>query len=208
MSAELLRAFRRNAVQVRLALDAEAGPGGPREMRDGQLQDRQRFTRFRRLAIPVRRALNPTDRVSFSAALMASRAAASLGQHPTSTLDDADRRWTALQSELDSLVAFGGRRVPRRQLVMDFLTAATTYDPFDPDAAFRGYVDEWGSAAESLGVQLVEDAARVIIALDCAIAALLGESEILPPPTKTPPPPPDPKPPFWKSLLTLLRHEP
>jgi hypothetical protein len=207
MSVDVLRAFRRNAVHVRLALHVGAGPGGPREMRDGQLQDQMRFARFRNLAIPVRRALNPTDRVSFIAALEAGRVAAALGQHPTHALDDADRRWTTLQHELDSTAAFGQCRVARRELMTDFLSAATTYDPVDPDVAFRNYIDERGSAAESLVVQLLEDAAHVIIALDGALAALLGEPAILPPPRKTPPPPPDPNQPFWKSLLTLTRHE-
>ena len=61
--------------------------------------------------------------------------------------------------------------------------------------------DRWGKAAEGIGSQLMEDAARVIVQLDDQAAAALGEPVILPPPVKTPPPPPDPKESWWTKLL-------
>jgi len=61
------------------------------------------------------------------------------------------------------------------------------------DRAYDHLIDQWGKAAESIGSQLSEDAARVILLLDEAAAHALGEPVILPPPPKTPPPPPDPK---------------
>ena len=58
-----------------------------------------------------------------------------------------------------------------------------------------------GKAAEGIGAQLVEDAARIILLLDEAAAAILGEPLDLPPPTRTPPPPRDPNEKWWKRLF-------
>lgn len=207
MSSDALRAFRRNVVQVRLGLATLAQAEQRAQTERGQLHDATLLERFKPLAIPVRRALNPTDRVSAAAAIDLLRANAL--EHPNAghAMDALARRWTELQAELDSTIAFGGSRLSRRQILGGFLGAAAFYDPLDREHAASAFIDEWGTAAAGLGSQLTEDAARVIVALDTLAASALGEPEILPPPEKTPPPPPDPPEPFWKRVRALLRPE-
>jgi hypothetical protein len=177
----------------------------------GQIRDANQMERFKRLAIPVRRALKRTDRVSFAVALDALK-------HLRST--DSTARvataWTSLEAELDSTVNLGGRKLQRRAVLEGFLNAAAFYDQREHDRARNNdradeydiFIQEWGTAAEGLGAQLTEDAARVIVALDDEIADALGEPRILPPPEKTPAPPPDPKEPLWKRIWMLIRPEP
>jgi hypothetical protein len=138
--------------------------------------------------------LNGADRASFSAAL---------AELPPDT--DACRRardaWDKLKQELDSTVVLGGSKVQRREILTGWLEAAAFYDKLERDRAYDHLMDRLGKAAESIGAQLMEDAARVIVLLDEAAAAELGEPVILPPPAKTPPPPPDPKEPWWRKLI-------
>ncbi len=204
MSSDSLRAFRRNAVQVRQGLEGLTHQEGRLQVDRGQIRDANLIERYKRLAIPVRRALKATDRVSFIDALAATRAEIGAA---SPALTETERAWTALQSELDSTVTLGGAKVARRKLLAGFLDAAAFYDQLDRDRAYNAFIEELGTAAEGLGGQLTEDAARVIVMLDTVAATALGEPEILPPPEKTPPPPPDPKEPLWKRIWTLIRPE-
>ena len=201
MSAtDSLKSFRRNAVHVRQALELMQKDAGRFEVDGGHLRDEGLLERYKRLSIPVRRALNATDRASFVQAL------AALGDlHLRGTPSPAIvTAWTTLQQELDSLVGLGGSKVARRQILGGWLEAAAFYDKLDRDRAYDRLIDQWGTAAEGIGSQLMEDAARVIVLLDDAAAAALGEPIILPPPTKTPPPPPDPKEPIWTRIRQAL----
>ena len=196
--SESLRSFRRNAVHVRQALDVLRHDEGPLEVNGGYLQDTGQIERYKRLSIPVRRALNDNDRASFAQASCALAAgAAQAGEH----LTPATRAWQALQQELDSVVVLGGARVDRRTILTGWLKAAAFYDKLERDRAYDHLIDQWGKAAEGLGSQLMEDAADAILMLDEAAAAALGEPVILPPPQKTPPPPPDPKESWWNRLF-------
>ena len=196
--SETLRSFRRNAVHVRQALELLQNDAGRLQVDSGYLTDEGLLERYKRLSIPVRRALNPTDRASFAQALAVLEAGP--GARP-STLAAVNRSWMQLQQELDSQVGLGGSRVPRRQILSGWLDAAAFYDKLDRDRAYDHLIDQWGKAAEGIGSQLMEDAARVIVQLDEQAAAALGEPVILPPPAKTPPPPPDPKESWWTRIL-------
>lgn len=192
---EALRSFRRNAVHVRKALEFMAQEPGQVGVERGYLQDAGLMERYKRLSIPVRRALNPSDRASFAQALEALE-----GQDGLARTTAA---WKKLQDELDSTVGLGGGKVPRRQILSDWLNAAAFYDTLERDRAYDRLIDQWGTAAEGIGAQLTEEAAEVIIQLDEAAAHALGEPVILPPPPKTPPPPPDPDEKWWKRLLRI-----
>jgi len=189
-----LRSFRRNAVHVRQALEYMAREPGQVGVERGYLQDSGLMERYKRLSIPVRRALNPSDRASFSQAL-----AALAG---TGGLSDIEASWQRLQMELDSLVGLGGGKVSRRQILSDWLDAAAFYDALERDRAYDRLIDRWGKAAEGIGAQLTEQAGHIIVQLDDAAAAALGEPVILPAPPKTPPPPPDPDEKWWRKLFT------
>jgi hypothetical protein len=192
---EALRSFRRNAVHVRQALEFMAQEPGQVGVERGYLQDAGLMERYKRLSIPVRRALNPSDRASFAQALEALSGADGLARTAAA--------WQKLQDELDSTVGLGGGKVRRRQILSDWLDAAAFYDTLERDRAYDRLIDLWGKAAEGIGAQLTEQAADIIIQLDEAAAVALGEPVILPPPPKTPPPPPDPDDKWWKRLLRI-----
>lgn len=200
--SETLRSFRRNAVHVRQALDLLQNGSGRIQVDAGYLADEGRLERYKRLSIPVRRALNPGDRASFDQALAALAADPA---HATPALASVTASWRKLQQELDSQVGLGGSRVARRKILTGWLDAAAFYDKLDRDRAYDHLIDQWGKAAEGIGSQLMEDAAHVIVELDEQAAAALGEPVILPPPAKTPPPPPDPKESWWSRLLRRQR---
>jgi hypothetical protein len=201
--ADTLRSFRRNVVHIRQGLDLLEQEAGPLQVDGGYLQDEGQLERYKRISIPVRRALNPNDRASFVEALAALREP---GAAPAGSLEPVERAWRALQQELDTMVGLGGARVTRREILAGWLDAAAFYDKLDRDRAYDHLIDRWGKAAEGIGSQLMEDAARVILQLDEAAASALGEPLILPPPVKTPPPPPDPKEPWWRRILGITNR--
>ena len=108
--SDLLRSFRRNAVHVRQALELLEQPSGPRQVDSGYLQDEGLLERYKRLSIPVRRALNAKDR----AALAPTLAALESWSPPPDTLEAAGRAWRTLSGELDTTVVLGGTKVQRR----------------------------------------------------------------------------------------------
>lgn len=197
--ADVLKSFRRNAVHVRQALDYLNQSHGPEVKVDaGYIQDAGLIERYKRLSIPVRRSLNDTDRASFAEALAVLQASPPDNR---ALLTAAERAWQKLQQELQSTVVLGGGKVTRKAILMAWLESAAFYDKLDRDRAYDQLMDRLGKAAEGIGAQLMEEAARVVVLLDEAAAAALGEPVILPPPAKTPPPPPDPKEPWWRRLI-------
>src|ERR1051326_4946442 len=121
---DIIRSFRRNAVHVRLALGVQPADAGRLQMDGGYLQDQNTIERYKRLSIPVRRALNPADLASFSQTLDA------LGAMPDpvpASLTVVRQAWTALQAELESPVMLGGAKVPRRQILAGWLPAAAVF---------------------------------------------------------------------------------
>jgi hypothetical protein len=193
--SDALKAFRRNAVHVRQALAFKRSEPGRLEMENGFLQDDVRLERYKRLSIPVRRALNPGDRASLAQTL------SELKTIDAAAVASVAHSWTQLVQELDSTVQLGGSRVPRRQILTQWLDAAAFYDRLDRDRAYEKLIEAYGLAAEGMGAELTETAAEIIVQLDTVAAAALHEPEILPPPTKTPPPPPDPERKWWQRLL-------
>jgi hypothetical protein len=216
MTMSSLAAYRRNAVHVRTGLGGLDAQAGKLQVDGGQIRDANQMERFKRLAIPVRRALKSTDRVSFAGALQELQALQpNLPADLAAKIAAVAAQWNTLVIELDSTVNLGGRKLQRRAVLDGFLNAAAFYDQLEHDRArnndrtdeYDNFIHEWGTAAEGLGAQVTEDAARVIVALDDQIAAALGEPQILPPPEKTPPPPPDPKEPLWKRIWTLIKPD-
>jgi len=179
-------------------LDAGADARTTVDASRGYLEDAGQIDRYKRLSIPVRRALNPGDRASFAQTLGALAEAPGADQ---ARLCDVRDRWQRLQDELDTQIGLGGGKVARRQILTAWLDAAAFYDTRDHDRAYDHLLDRWGKAAEGIGSQLMDDAARLVVALDDLAAVALGEPAILPPPLKTPPPPKDPEERWWKKLF-------
>ena len=208
--AEIVRAFRRNAVHVRNALrvlqeqarDATDGRSAVRVI-DGYIQEDGWVERYRRVSTPVRRAAMENDKASLRRALaILERAeapdAADAVVAARGTLDQ-------VQAELDSVVSLGGRKVPRGEMFRAWMDAAVFYDSTDKQRPYEELVAVHGRAIESMAAQLTEEYAAAVIAVDEAAALTLGEPAILPPPERTPPPPPDPKEKGrWKKILAAL----
>ncbi len=194
---ELTRSFRRNAVHVRQALAELERHTGTVSVDGGYLGDQGIIERYKRLSIPVRRALNHNDKASFASALAELESSV---DSPDSLVAPA-AAWRALQEELESHIGLGGSKVARRDILAAWLDAAAFYDRLDRDRAYDHLIDRWGKAAESMGAELMERAARAVLLLDEAAAAALHEPVILPPPVRTPPPPPDPSDSWWKRLF-------
>ena len=69
--SDTLRSFRRNAVHVRQALEILSQAERQLQVDGGYLQEEGLIERYKRLSIPVRRALNANDRASFAQAMTA-----------------------------------------------------------------------------------------------------------------------------------------
>ena len=197
---ESTRSFRRNAVHVRKALEELERHTGTLGVERGYLGDEGLIERYKRLSIPVRRALNHNDRASFASALGELESAHA---GPDALLERARAAWRALQQDLESQVTLGGAKVSRGAILADWLDAAAFYDRLDHDRAYDHLIDRLGKSAEGIGAELLERTARAVLLLDEAAAAALGEPIILPPPPRTPPPPPDPKERWWRRILGL-----
>ncbi len=207
---ETLRAFRRNAVHVRNALrvlqeqsaDAQDDRSAVRVI-DGYIQEDGWVERYRRVSTPVRRAAMNNDKASLRRTLAILEREA--GETPSPALAAARETFTAVQTELESNVSLGGRRIARGEMFRAWMDAAVFYDSTDKQRPYEELVAAHGKAIESMAAQLTEDYAAAVIAVDEAAAATLGEPVILPPPERTPPPPPDPKEKGrWKQVLRNL----
>jgi hypothetical protein len=139
--------------------------------------------------------LNHGDRASVTQAL---EAVGEPARRTDDRLKTVAAEWRRLQDELNSQVGLGGGKVPRREIVAAWLDAAAFYDTLERDHAYDRLIEQWGPAAESIGVQLTEAVARLVLVLDEAVADALEEPVILPAPQRTPPPPPDPKEKWWR----------
>jgi len=200
--SEILRAFRRNVLQVREALALLEAEKGKLSVEGGHLPDASVVQRYKRLAIPMRRALNPADRASFVEALGALEPTGEARQR----LPAITAAWEGLQAELDSPLALGGAKVPRRQILTAWLTAAAFYDPLDRDRAYDKLIDQYGTAIQGICTDLTDDAARVLLMMDEAAAESLGEPVE---PEPTPPPVVKPeKEPWWKRVFAKGRSGP
>lgn len=203
--AEIVRAFRRNAVHVRNALaklqeeereQAQKGlqtSDGRKGIRviDGYIQEEGWLDRYRRLSTPIRRAAMETDKASLRRTL----AALESGAEPAAAdaLRIARDAIDQVQAELDSTVGLGGKKVARGEMFRAWMDAAVFYDSTDKQRPYEEMVALHGKAIESMAAQLTEEYAEAVLKLDEAAALALGEPLILPPPERTPPPPPDPK---------------
>lgn len=232
VDAEIVRAFRRNAVHVRRELAAfeaqrahEAATsdrqavtttggrkavtttGGRKAVRviDGYIQEEGWVERYRRVSTPVRRAAMENDKASLRRTLAILEQDG--GGQSAALLDAARQAFSQVQAELDSIVSLGGQKISRGEMFRAWMDAAVFYDSTDKQRPYEEMVARHGKAIEAMAAQLTEEYAAAVLAVDEAAAAALGEPVILPPPERTPPPPPDPKEKGrWKRILkSLLR---
>jgi hypothetical protein len=185
---EVVRAFRRQAQDVRKALAVlrEAAPG--RRMVNGYIEVERWLDRYRSLCVPVRRAFLDHDKASFrrSAAILCGLENPDL----RSRAEAAGRQDQELSAQLDREAVLGGRRIKGREMVRAWLDAAVFYDSTDRQKPYDEMVATLGKAVEGLAAEYTEDLARAVLALDEVAAVALEEPLTRPEPesSKTPPP--------------------
>jgi hypothetical protein len=187
--AEVVRAFRRQAAEVRRALSAPR-PAAALEVVGGYIQAEGWLQRTRRLSVPIRRIHLPHDKASFL------RSCQILERYDDPAVAagarTAGEAYRALLAELEVQTTLGGRKVARGEMLRAWLDATVFYDSHDKSQPYE---------------EMLEEMAAAVLQLDEAAASALGEPVILPPPTRTPPPPPEPR--GWRHFLqSLFGHRP
>jgi hypothetical protein len=188
---EVVRAFRRQAQDVRRALAALGDQPAGRRMVDGYIEVDRWLERYRRLCIPVRRTFLPHDKASFRQSSAILRALAD----PV-LRDQAEAAAAAhhvVMEQLSRETVLGGRRVKGTEMVKAWLDAAVFYDSTDGRKPYEEMLATLGKAVEGLAAEYTEDLARAVLLLDEVAAQALGEPLILPDPEPAKPPPPEPR---------------
>lgn len=176
----MLNGFRHNASHIREGLERLSRTDGSLRVDSPErVHQDPRFLCYQRLAGPVRRALRPTDRVSFQRVMEETRVTAGA---PHKVLAEITVAWQALQQELDSTVALGGSPVERRRILHDWLDAVTFSNQREFKDSYGAFLARWDKAGEGLAAQLTEQAAAIVLRLDEVLAEMLEEPLVLPPP--------------------------
>lgn len=188
---EVVRAFRRQAQDIRWALATLDDHSAARRMVDGYIEVDRWLERYRRLCIPVRRTFLPHDKASFgqSSAILCALTDPDLRQR-------AEAAAAAHRDVMDQLAretVLGGRRVKGTDMVKVWLDAAVFYDSTEGRKPYEAMVGTLGKAVEGLAAEYTKDLARATLLLDEVAAQALGEPLILPDPEPAKPPPPEPR---------------
>jgi hypothetical protein len=175
----MLHDFRHNATPLRDAVGRLATTAASLNTSCTSLHEDPRFKCYQRLAGPVRRTLRHADRVSFARIMEETRITAGA---PHKTLHQIAAAWQGLQDELDTPVALGGDKVPRRVILDDWLEAVTFSNQREFKDSYGLFLEKWNTAGEGLAAQLAEQAAGIVLRLDEVIAEMLEQPVVLPPP--------------------------
>jgi hypothetical protein len=187
---EVVRAFRRQAQDVRRALAALGEQSSGRRMVDGYIEVDRWLERYRRLCVPVRRTFLDHDKASFrqSSTILQRLDDPELRRNA----DVATRAYQDVLSQLSRETVLGGRRVKGTEMVKAWLDAAVFYDSTDSRKPYEQMLATLGKAVEGLAAEYTEDLARAVLLLDEVAAAALGEPLVLPDPEPAKPPPAEP----------------
>ena len=121
------------------SLEREAGR---MQVDGGYLQDEGLLERYKRLSIPVRRALNGSDRASFAQALARLEPGGPAGD----LRGRAEAPGRSCSRSSTVTVVLGGEQVARRQILIGWLDAAAFYDQLDRDRAYDQLIDRLGQS--------------------------------------------------------------
>jgi hypothetical protein len=187
---ENVRAFRRQAQDVRRALAALDDQPAGRRMVDGYIEVDRWLERYRRLCVPVRRTFLDHDKASFRHSSLILRRL----EDPDlrARADGATRAYESVMAELARETVLGGRRVKGTDMVKAWLDAAVFYDSTDGRKPYEEMLASLGKAVEGLAAEYTEELAHAVLMLDEVAAAAMGEPLLLPDPEPAKPPPPEP----------------
>lgn len=202
---EVVRAFRRQAADVRRALGASDRASAPLKVVGGYIQAEGWLQQTRRLSVPIRRIHLPHDKASFL------RSCQILERDDDPAIAAGARAagdaYRAFLAELEVQTTLGGRKIARGEMLRAWLDAIVFYDSHDKSQPYEEMLEEMGKAVEGIALHLTEQMAATVLELDDVAARALGEPVILPDPVPTPPPPPEPR--GWRQWLhALFRHRP
>jgi len=202
--AEIVRAFRRQAADVRRALRAQDPEAGPLRVVGGYIEAEGWLQKTRLLCVPIRRIHLPHDKASFE------RSCRILSEHPDAELAAQARAagaaYRTIRDELEVQTTLGDRKMTRGEMLRAWLDAAVFYDSHDRRKPYEEMLEDLGKAVEGIALHLTEQLAAVVVELDAVAARALGEPLILPDPAPTPPPPREKK--RWRQWILGLLHRP
>ena len=198
--AEIVRAFRRQAADVRRARNRPAPAASPLKVVGGYIEAEGWLQQTRQLCVPIRRIHLPTDKASFV------RSGRILTQHDDAEIAAGARAandtYRALLAELEVEMILGGRKVKRGEMLKAWLDAAVFYDSHDKRKPYEQMLEEMGKAVEGIALHLTDEIAGAVLALDQMAARALDEPLVLPDPEPTPPPPPEKR--SWRELFLAI----
>jgi hypothetical protein len=198
--AEVVRAFRRQAADVRRARSRPAPPPAPLKVVGGYIETEGWLQETRQLCVPIRRIHLPSDKASYI------RSGRILAQHDDPEISAgataANDAYRTVLAELEVETILGGRKVRRGDMLKAWLDAAVFYDSHDKRKPYEHMLEEMGKAVEGIALHLTEQMADAVLALDLVAARALGEPLILPEPAPTPPPPPEKR--TWRELFLAI----
>jgi len=187
---EVVRAFRRQAHDVRRALAALADQPSGRRMVDGYIEVERWLERYRRLCVPVRRTFLDHDKASFRKSSAILRQVEDAGLRARA--EAATGVYEGVIAQLGRETVLGGRRIKGTEMVKAWLDAAVFYDSSDTRKQYDEMLASLGKAVEGLAAEYTEDLAGAVLQLDEVAAIALGEPLVLPDPEPAKPPPPEP----------------
>ena len=187
---EVVRAFRRQAQDVRRALAALADQPSGRRMVDGYIEIERWLERYRRLCVPVRRTFLDHDKASFRKSSAILRQVEDAGLRARA--EAATGVYEGVIAQLGRETVLGGRRIKGTEMVRAWLDAAVFYDSSDTRKQYDEMLTSLGKAVEGLAAEYTEDLAGAVLQLDEVAAIALGEPLVLPDPEPAKPPPPEP----------------
>lgn len=196
-----VRVFRRNAQDARTALAATTG--GDQRMRvvDGYIEVEGGIDSFKRLCVPVRRAILANDSAYIGRTAGIIALAARIPDYAEAAAASLVK-YNALQSDLTAGSLLGGRLVSHGELLRLWLDAAVFYDNTDKRRPYEEMLREMGRAVEGIAMSLTTEVGTVILAMDDFVADWLGEPRgVVPPPA---PPRPPRQPTVWERIARAL----
>lgn len=198
-----VRVFRRNAQDARTALATTTGGDQRLRVVDGYIESEGGIESFRRLSVPVRRAMLSNDNAYIGRTASIISQAARIPDYAEAAAAILVK-YDALQSDLTAGSLLGGRRVTHGELLRLWLDAAVFYDHNDKRRPYEEMLREMGRAIEGTAMSLTTDVGTVILAMDDFIADWLGEPRgVVPPPA---PPRPPRRPAVWERIARALRR--
>jgi hypothetical protein len=198
-----VRVFRRNAQDARTALATATGGDQRLRVVDGYIESEGGIESFRRLCVPVRRAMLAHDNAYIGRTASIISQAARIPDYAESAAVILVT-YAALQSDLTAGSLLGGRRVSHGELLRLWLDAAVFYDNTDKRRPYEEMLREMGRAIEGIAMSLTTEVGTVILAMDDFVADWLGQ------PRGAVPPPVPPRQPrqstLWERITQALKR--